>query len=76
MADLRAVHEAVTGEQYDPSNFSRQMLARWDLSPVPGSRDRRARRPARLFHYIGPREISGGPTDAVSTPKPPEESDQ
>jgi 8-oxo-dGTP diphosphatase len=76
MADLRAVHEAVTGEQYDPSNFSRQMLARWDLSPVPGSRDRRARRPARLFHYIGPREITGGPSDAASTPRPPQESDR
>ncbi len=63
MADLRAVHEAVIGEQYDPSNFSRQMMTRWDLAPVPGSRDRRTRRPARLFHYIGPREISGGPDD-------------
>lgn len=68
MADLRAVHEMVTGEQFDPSNFSRQMLARWDLSPVPGSRDLRARRPARLFHYIGPREISGGPSGGVSAP--------
>lgn len=63
MADLRVVHEAVIGERYDPSNFSRQMLTRWDLAPVPGSRDRRTRRPARLFHYIGPREIAGGPND-------------
>ncbi|MGA7670496.1 MAG: NUDIX domain-containing protein [Nitrolancea sp.] len=63
MADLRAVHEAVSGERYDPSNFSRQMMTRWDLAPVPGSRDRRTRRPARLFHYIGPREIPGGPDD-------------
>ncbi|HUZ01235.1 MAG TPA: NUDIX domain-containing protein [Thermomicrobiaceae bacterium] len=61
MADLRAVYETVVGDEYDPSNFSRQMLARWDLAPVPGSRDRRTRRPARLFSYIGPREISGGP---------------
>ncbi len=65
MADLRAVHEAVTGEQYDASNFSRQMLARWDLAPVPGSRDRRTRRPARLFQYIGPREIPGSPDDVL-----------
>jgi 8-oxo-dGTP diphosphatase len=63
MADLRTVHESVVGERYDPSNFSRQMLNRWDLAPVPGSRDRRTRRPARLFHYIGPREIPGGPDD-------------
>ncbi|HET9017516.1 MAG TPA: NUDIX domain-containing protein [Thermomicrobiaceae bacterium] len=61
MSDLRAVYETVVGESYDPSNFSRQMLARWDLAPVPGSRDRRTRRPARLFRYIGPREITGGP---------------
>nr|PZN61155.1 MAG: NUDIX hydrolase [Sphaerobacter thermophilus] len=61
MADLRAVHEAVAGERYDPSNFARQMLARWDLAPLPGVRDRRSRRPARLFHYIGAREIPGPP---------------
>lgn len=61
MADLRRVHEAITGESYDASNFARQMLARWDLAPVPGSRDRRSRRPARLFRYIGAREIAGGP---------------
>ncbi len=61
MADLRSVYEAVIGEQYDPSNFARQMMARWDLAPVPGVRDRRSRRPARLFRYIGPREIQGGP---------------
>lgn len=61
MADLRGVYEAVVGERYDPSNFARQMLARWDLAPVPGTRDRRSRRPARLFRYIGPREIPGGP---------------
>ncbi len=61
MADLRSVYEAVIGEQYDPSNFARQMMARWDLAPVPGVRDRRSRRPARLFRYIGPREIKGGP---------------
>lgn len=61
MSDLRAVYESIAGEEYDPSNFARQMLARWDLAPVPGQRDRRSRRPARLFRYIGPREIPGGP---------------
>lgn len=66
MADLRGVYEAVVGERYDPSNFARQMLARWDLAPVPGKRDRRSRRPARLFRYIGPREIPGGPDHFVA----------
>ena len=83
MADLRAVYETVVGERYDPSNFTRQMMARWDLAPVPGTRDRRSRRPARLFHYIGPREIPGGPEpfdeqapeDAESTPDAAEETE-
>jgi 8-oxo-dGTP diphosphatase len=66
MGDLRAVHEAVAGQAYDPSNFARQMLARWDLAPVPGLKDRRTRRPARLFRYIGPREIAGPPDDGSS----------
>jgi 8-oxo-dGTP diphosphatase len=61
MSDLRGVYEAIVGEAYDPSNFTRQMLARWDLAPVPGTRDRRSRRPARLYRYIGPKEIPGGP---------------
>ena len=61
MSDLRGVYEAIVGEEYDPSNFTRQMLARWDLAPVPGTRDRRSRRPARLYRYIGPREIPGSP---------------
>ena len=61
MADLRAVYEAIVGQRYDPSNFARQMLARWDLAPVPGARDRRTRRPARVYRYIGPREITGSP---------------
>lgn len=61
MSDLRGVYEAIVGEEYDASNFTRQMLARWDLAPVPGTRDRRSRRPARLYRYIGPREIPGSP---------------
>lgn len=67
LGDLRAVYEALEGRSYDPSNFARQMLARWDLAPLPGVRDRRTRRPARLFHYIGPREIVGAP-DLVPAP--------
>jgi 8-oxo-dGTP diphosphatase len=61
MGDLRAVHEAVLGQDLHPSNFVRQMMARWDLAPVPGERDRRTRRPARLYRYIGAREIAGPP---------------
>jgi 8-oxo-dGTP diphosphatase len=61
LGDLRTLHEAVDGRRYDPSNFPKQMLARWDLAPLPGVRDRRTRRPARLYRYIGPREIAGPP---------------
>ena len=61
MADLRKVHEAIHGQPQDPSNFARHMLGRWDLAPVPGVRDRRTRRPARLYRYIGPRQIAGPP---------------
>jgi ADP-ribose pyrophosphatase YjhB (NUDIX family) len=61
LGDLRAIHEAVGGQRLDPSNFTRQMLARWDLAPLPGQRDRRTRRPARLYQYIGNREIAGPP---------------
>ncbi len=66
LGDLRALYEAVDGRRYDPSNFQKQMLARWDLAPVPGARDRRTRRPARLYRYIGPREIAGPPDSATS----------
>ena len=61
LGDLRTLYEAVERRRYDPSNFPKQMLARWDLAPVPGVRDRRTRRPARLYRYIGPREIAGPP---------------
>lgn len=63
LGDLRALFEAVAGRAYDPSNFQKHMLARWDLSPVPGVRDRRTRRPARTYRYIGPREIAGPPEE-------------
>ena len=66
LGDLRAVHEAIEGRSYDPSNFQRQMLARWELAPVPGARDRRTRRPARVYRYLGRREIAGGPASAAS----------
>jgi 8-oxo-dGTP diphosphatase len=61
MGDLRRVHETVLGRPLDASNFARQMLARWDLAPVPGERDRRSRRPARLYRYIGEAHIAGPP---------------
>jgi 8-oxo-dGTP diphosphatase len=65
LADLRAVVETIEGRRYDPSNFAKQMLARWDLAPLPGIRDRRSRRPARLFRYIGPGEIVGTPDSII-----------
>jgi len=68
LGDLRTLHEAVEGRQYDPSNFPKQMLGRWDLAPVPGVRDRRSRRPARLYRYVGPREIAGPPEDLEEQP--------
>jgi 8-oxo-dGTP diphosphatase len=71
MADLRRVYEAVHGQVFDPSNFNRQMLARWDLAPVPGARDRRTRRPARLYRYIGPRQIPGPPAAMVAADQSP-----
>ena len=71
MADLRKVYEAIHGQEFDPSNFNRQMLARWDLAPVPGVRDRRTRRPARLYRYIGRRQIPGPPSAPDGAPSTP-----
>lgn len=70
MRDLRLVHEAVLDRPLHPSNFTRQMHARWDLAPVSGSRDRRSRRPARLFRYIGPQSIEGPPRAEDVTAEP------
>jgi 8-oxo-dGTP diphosphatase len=72
MADLRRLHETLQGHPLDPSNFARQMLARWDLAPVPGERDRRRGRPARLFRYIGPPHVPG-PPPGDTPPAPPAE---
>ena len=72
MGDLRQVHETVLGRPLDASNFARQMLARWDLAPVPGERDRRSRRPARLYRHIGEERIPGPPEpDATGAESPP-----
>jgi 8-oxo-dGTP diphosphatase len=68
LGDLRTLHEAVEGRHYDPSNFPKQMLGRWDLAPVPGARDRRSRRPARLYRYVGPRDIAGPPDNLEEAP--------
>ncbi len=38
------------------------------LRPLPGVRDRRTRRPARLFRYIGPRQIPGPPGAIPESP--------
>jgi len=67
MADLRAVHEAILGEPLHPSNFVRTMLARWDLAPVPGARDRRTRRPARLYRRLQPPTTPSAPQDPPNT---------
>jgi 8-oxo-dGTP diphosphatase len=72
LGDLRSLYEAVDGRRYDPSNFQKQMLARWDLAPVPGARDRRTRRPARLYRYIGPRDIAGPPATEEPSNHPEE----
>jgi 8-oxo-dGTP diphosphatase len=66
LGDLRTFQEAVDGRRYDPSNFQKQMLARWDLAPVSGVKDHRTRRPARLYRYIGPRQIAGPPPEEPS----------
>jgi 8-oxo-dGTP diphosphatase len=71
LADLRRVYETVHGQAFDPSNFARQMLARWDLAPVPGIRDRRTKRPARLYRYIGPQQIAGPPAEQCAAADPP-----
>ena len=61
LGDVRAVHQAITSQEYDLSNFNRQVLSRWQLTPVPGALDRRTRRPARLYRYASPHEIDGPP---------------
>jgi 8-oxo-dGTP diphosphatase len=77
LGDLRLLHEAVDGRRYDPSNFQKQMLARWDLAPLSGVKDRRSRRPARLYRYIGAREIAGHPrSPTIHAPAPPAESEE
>lgn len=64
LADLRQVHEAIEGKQYQHlSNFQALMRTRWDLARVPGAFDRRTRRPAQLYHFVGPVTISGPPED-------------
>jgi 8-oxo-dGTP diphosphatase len=68
LGDVRTLHEAVDGRRYDPSNFQKQMLARWDLAPVSGEKDHRTRRPARLYRYIGPRQITGPPEEHEERP--------
>lgn len=67
MGDLRMLHEAVLGRQLHPSNFTDQMLRRWDhLTAVPGVRETGAPgRPARRYRYTGPAEIPGPPGEAA-----------
>jgi 8-oxo-dGTP diphosphatase len=69
MGDLRTLYEAVQGRRLHPSNFTDQMLRRWDhLTPVPGVRETGGRgRPARRYRYTGPAEIPGPPGDVPAT---------
>ncbi len=67
MSDLRAVHEVILGRPLHPSNFVKAMRARWDLEAVPNALDRRAKRPAQLYRYAGPRDIPGPPRQAAGS---------
>ena len=63
LGDLRRLWEAVIGRKLDPSNFAKRVMARGVLSPVPGATDRRTRRPARLYRYVGPLDVPGAPEE-------------
>jgi 8-oxo-dGTP diphosphatase len=59
MTDVRLIHESILGRPLHPSNFVKATRARWELEALPNERDRRARRPAQLYRYVGPREAPG-----------------
>ncbi len=53
ITELRAVHEVIKGESYDPANFRRRfkrMLADGILEPAPGKRAT-GRRPAAVYRF-------------------------
>jgi 8-oxo-dGTP diphosphatase len=62
MGELREQYERILGTRLHPSNFTRQILARWDIAPVPGTHHKREkRRPARVYHYTGSLDVEGAP---------------
>ncbi len=61
LGDLRRLWETVTSRRLDPSNFAKRVLAQGILAPVPGATDRRTRRPARTYRYVGPLDVQGTP---------------
>jgi|SRR5581483_8589347 len=66
LGDLRRLWEAVTHRRLDPSNFAKRVLSQGVLAPVPGATDRRTRRPARLYRYVGPLDVPGGPDSEMT----------
>ena len=64
LGDLRHLWEAVADHRLDPSNFAKRVLAQGVLAAVPGAMDRRTRRPARLYRYVGPLDVPGAAEEA------------
>ena len=53
LAQLRRVHEAILGQQVDPANFRRQLLASGDLIETGEHATGGAHRPAKLYRFRG-----------------------
>lgn len=51
LAQLRRVHEAILGEQLDPANFRRDMLAQGQLEDTGRVEQGTPHRPARLYRF-------------------------
>ena len=51
LAQLRRVHEAILGEQIDPANFRRDMLAQGQLVDTGRLEEGTPHRPARLYRF-------------------------
>ena len=51
LAQLRRVHEAILGDQIDPANFRRDMLAQGQLIDTQRVEEGTPHRPARLYRF-------------------------
>lgn len=51
LAQLRRVHEAILGEQLDPANFRRDILAQGQLIDTERVEEGTPHRPARLYRF-------------------------